>query len=305
MKTGSPFLCLQLHNIRPAHEIFPAYLRTEISHLIHQRLAALPSQVFEPIAIEFCARKIANGNGDMRRALEASIKAVDVLVDQEREEHTRKQNEPVPGVTETRPSQLVGMRHMSVALGSVTGGIGAGNQNVVAISTLPVPQQLLMCTIAKLVGDTLASRGLSVTLPASADVALRGQTNAARFIGGGGGPPANPLDLGNGSRSAAALRDAQRRRSGVPAGGDKQRRKELTLGNLRAAFAGLCKRVGVAEYTIGEFGTAVDLLCTLGLIEVRGGTNQGTHQRVVLQVPEDDVLLALADVPVLKNVVGA
>ncbi len=77
------------------------------------------------------------------------------------------------------------------------------------------------------------------------------------------------------------------------------------MGDLQAAHAGLCKRMGVGHYSSGEFATAVDMLRTLGLVELRGGAESGARRRVVLAVAEDDVMMALADVPVLKNVMGA
>jgi hypothetical protein len=49
---------LQRHNLRPLHEVFPAYLRHQFHQVISQRLVQLPGLVFEPAAIEFCSRKV-------------------------------------------------------------------------------------------------------------------------------------------------------------------------------------------------------------------------------------------------------
>jgi hypothetical protein len=98
-----------------------------------------------------------------------------------------------------------------------------------------------------------------------------------------------------------SLADAHRRRNSSIIASSK----ELTVGDLRAAHAGLCKRVGVTAYSQVEFNVAIDMLCTQGLVELKGGAGKGPMQRVGLQIAEDDVLMALANVPVLKDVVGA
>ena len=127
-------------------------------------------------------------------------------------------------------------------------------------------------------------------------------TSAARFIGHSGLPTEPTLG------PSASLADAHRRRPSVGGAKAAQRkgRGDLTLGELEEAHAALCKRVGVAGYSAMEFATAADVLCTLGLVELGGGGGgERRRQRVALRVAEDDVFMALADVPVLRDVVGA
>jgi len=308
--------------------MFPAYMRAQVFKLVSHRLATLPGPVFEPNAIEFCSRKVANGNGDMRRALEAAGQALDILVAEEQEKQLQQETEKAPAVigdgggvglgdNEIDPvkgslvvplSRRVGMRHMASALSRVTGGIGASNDNVSAIKKLPVPQQLLMCTVGKLLGETLGRRGLAVKAPSSAGAGATSNA-AAKFIGHSG-VVSDPVLFAPEPSSAKSLSGTHRRRSSSIGGGGAAsgRKHDLNLGELELAHAALCKRVGVTSYSSMEFATATDVLCTLGLVELSGGRvhtlADRKKQRVMLRVAEDDVLMALVDVPVLKDVVG-
>jgi hypothetical protein len=287
LRPGGPF---HRRNIHPAHEVFPSYKREDIASLLNERLSQLPGPVFDKNSIEFCARKIANGDGDMRRALEAASKAMEECILHPTANGSDKGN--------SMARCRVTMRHMNVALGKVTGGIGLSNENVAALRSLPVPQQVLMCTVAKLLGEVLPGRGLAVEIKPMKSFGngsrhLMGMTCALGHEDSNGGGPTRG-DLGNAWRRRSECKD-----------GNLKRTKELTVGDLQVAFKGLCKQIGVAEYTPAEFGTAMDLLSTLGLIHLGKGSAQNNSKRKVsLAVPEDDVMMALSDVPVLKSVVG-
>ena len=324
---------LHRHNLRPAHVIFPAYLSSQVVELITQRLCSLPGPVFDAKAVLFCARKIANGTGDMRLALEACSKAVAILAADEQERVLQKKESEGEVVRieggsssssgpsavvvpekekeiENKMNARVGLRPMAAALSKITGGMGVTNAIVGVIKKLPVPQQLLMATVAKLLGEKMGGRGLAVKVPSA-----RGPFSAAsHFIGTGIVETPLLVDFdsiafNNGSSSTkkggkrASLGAGHKRRGSFTAAAPGP--GELTVADLKAAHAGLCKRVGVGMYSGSEFATAMDMLSTMGLVEVKGGAGQGPRQRVTLQIAEDDVLMALADIPVLKDVVGA
>ena len=313
---------LYRHNIRPEHVIFPAYNNLEIAQVLEQRVRRLPGPVFDPKALMFCAKKISNGSGDMRRALEACAKAVTIHCNEQQKEVGSYEGE---GTAVATPPVLVSMRHMAVALSKVTGGIGMNNDNVAAIRKLPVPQQLMMVAVSKLLGEKSNARGWAVAVPSA-----RGTVSAAaRFIGTA--PIEQSLLTVHGNdpfTTSAAAQQQKKKKSSLMAGGRQRRlssafaapgdgqNKGLTVGDLKAAHTKLCKRVGVAPYGPSEFGMAMDMLCTMGLVAVGGAGGRGggfgtiagqggLRQRVSLSIAEDDVLMALADVPVLKHVVGA
>lgn len=297
LRPGGPF---HRFNLRPEHEVFPAYMRPQISDVLRQRLQKLPAAVFQDNCIEFCARKIANGAGDLRLALEAMALAVDAQVQEKNMETS------VPIGNQNNINKLVGMRHMAKSLSQVTGGIGINNEKVATIQQLPVPQQLLMVVIAKLLGDTLQNRGLKLKLPSKDRRNSFAATNSHHFIGSGNGAVVSDL-LPAPSMPSATFKTAHRRRSSHgtnSVGFDFLSRKDLTLGDIESAHAGLCKKVGVTQYNGSEFVTAAEMISTLGLVELVGKSDM-RQKRVLLRVPEDDILMALADKPILKDIVGA
>ncbi|KAK3163625.1 hypothetical protein QOZ80_1AG0006100 [Eleusine coracana subsp. coracana] len=70
---------LESLNCKPLVVTFRAYSKDQISDIIKHRLKVLEYDVFEPLALEFCARKIAAVSGDMRKALGVCRSAVEVF----------------------------------------------------------------------------------------------------------------------------------------------------------------------------------------------------------------------------------
>nr|CAB3478888.1 unnamed protein product [Digitaria exilis] len=64
---------------KPLVVTFRAYSKDQICDIIKHRLKVLEYDVFEPLALEFCARKVAAATGDMRKALGVCRSAVEVL----------------------------------------------------------------------------------------------------------------------------------------------------------------------------------------------------------------------------------
>jgi hypothetical protein len=294
------FPYLQRRGLRPAHIIFPAYKSADVADVLHQRLARLPGPAFDGNALELCARKVANGSGDMRRALEACALALDMLVQQVQQEkekvaeQQKEADEAAAAVVAPRPARLVGVRFMATALGRLTGGVGTAGAGVSAIRSLPPQQQLLMCLLGKLAGETLADRGLAVRAPPAAGRSNSTHQASGRsaFIGLGAGNGVGASGLGGGGAPVAAA--------------PPPRNREVLLGPLEQAHSTLCRQVGMQPYTSGEFATAVTILQDLGLAALIGPSkSEQARRRAVLRVPEEDLLMALADVPVLKGVIGA
>ncbi|BAC03316.1 putative CDC6 [Oryza sativa (japonica cultivar-group)] len=70
---------LESLNCKPLVVTFRAYSKDQISDIIKHRLKVLEYDVFEPLALEFCARKVAAASGDMRKALGVCRSAVEVF----------------------------------------------------------------------------------------------------------------------------------------------------------------------------------------------------------------------------------
>ncbi|THG21808.1 hypothetical protein TEA_023205 [Camellia sinensis var. sinensis] len=70
---------LQSLNCKPMVVTFRAYSKDQIILILQQRLMALPYTVFQPQALELCARKVAAASGDMRKALCICRNAIEML----------------------------------------------------------------------------------------------------------------------------------------------------------------------------------------------------------------------------------
>ncbi|KAI8110494.1 hypothetical protein M9435_002168 [Picochlorum sp. BPE23] len=266
-----PGAILHRFNLKPKNVVFPTYLRDQVSQLIRERLERLPGPVFDNRAIEFCARKIANGTGDMRRALSAASLAVDFATKE-------FNNRSVDGEDQTTsPKPLVGMSHMARALSKVSGGIGASNEHVNSIRTLPVPQQLIMCVVGAMIGENLKARGLKSS-----------EKRESQLMG---------MKLNHNVVSLPTYTSIGRV--------DTSKAKSIvTLTEIESNHRTLCSKSGVEQYSHSEFVTAMEVLSTLGLIQLSNGHgNSGmARTRVQLKVSEDDVWMALSSIPILKDI---
>ncbi|CAO2196893.1 unnamed protein product [Urochloa humidicola] len=120
---------LESLNCKPLVVTFRAYSKDQISDIIKHRLKVLEYDVFEPLALEFCARKVAAATGDMRKALGVCRSAVEVL-------EARLQNS-------VEELGIVTFDHMDIALSK------AFKSPVVdSILCLPQHQQMVLCALA-------------------------------------------------------------------------------------------------------------------------------------------------------------
>ncbi|PUZ53711.1 hypothetical protein GQ55_5G072500 [Panicum hallii var. hallii] len=121
---------LESLNCKPLVVTFRAYSKDQISDIIKHRLKVLEYDVFEPLALEFCARKVAAATGDMRKALGVCRSAVEVL-----EAKLQDSSDQELGI--------VTFDHMDIALSK------AFKSAVVdSILCLPQQQQMVLCALA-------------------------------------------------------------------------------------------------------------------------------------------------------------
>ncbi|TKW17801.1 hypothetical protein SEVIR_5G392300v4 [Setaria viridis] len=120
---------LESLNCKPFAVTFRAYSKDQISDIIKHRLKVLEYDVFEPLALEFCARKVAAATGDMRKALGVCRSAVEVL-------ETRLQDSD-------QELGIVTFDHMDIALTKAF-----KSPIVDSILCLPQHQQMVLCALA-------------------------------------------------------------------------------------------------------------------------------------------------------------
>ncbi|GKV26190.1 hypothetical protein SLEP1_g35535 [Rubroshorea leprosula] len=89
---------------KPLVVTFRAYSKDQILRILRERLMALPYVVFQPQALELCARKVAAASGDMRKALSVCRSAVQML-EAEMRESSSSPNSSVGEATDQQTPQ--------------------------------------------------------------------------------------------------------------------------------------------------------------------------------------------------------
>ncbi|GKV26191.1 hypothetical protein SLEP1_g35535 [Rubroshorea leprosula] len=93
-----------LQTCKPLVVTFRAYSKDQILRILRERLMALPYVVFQPQALELCARKVAAASGDMRKALSVCRSAVQML-EAEMRESSSSPNSSVGEATDQQTPQ--------------------------------------------------------------------------------------------------------------------------------------------------------------------------------------------------------
>ncbi|GMP89622.1 hypothetical protein CsSME_00041113 [Camellia sinensis var. sinensis] len=147
---------LQSLNCKPMVVTFRAYSKDQIILILQQRLMALPYTVFQPQALELCARKVAAASGDMRKALCICRNAIEMLEAELRDSacnldlssagngYSDQRKTPVQGLI-MQETDIVRVNHMAVALSKTY-----RSPILDTIQSLPQHQQIILCSAVKL-----------------------------------------------------------------------------------------------------------------------------------------------------------
>ncbi|KAG6412304.1 hypothetical protein SASPL_124979 [Salvia splendens] len=136
---------LQSLNCKPMVITFCAYSKDQIINILQERLKALPYTVFQPQALELCARKVAAASGDMRKALAVCRSAIEMLIGESMlssVDGTEDQQKPAAN---NMTSNQVRIHHVAAALSKVY-----KSPVVDTIISLPQHQQIILCSAVKL-----------------------------------------------------------------------------------------------------------------------------------------------------------
>ncbi|XP_030968911.1 cell division control protein 6 homolog B-like [Quercus lobata] len=148
---------LQSLNCKPMVVTFRAYSKDQILKILHERLMELPYTVFQPQALELCARKVAAASGDMRKALCVCRSAIEMVEAELRESSSNfsssivekafleQQRATAPDVLGKQEIDVVRLDYMVVALSKTY-----KSPIVDTIQSLPQHQQILLCSAVKL-----------------------------------------------------------------------------------------------------------------------------------------------------------
>ncbi|KAK8931308.1 hypothetical protein KSP39_PZI016736 [Platanthera zijinensis] len=124
---------LKSRNCNPFVVTYCAYSRYQIVEILQQRLETLGYRVFQPLALEYCARKVAAASGDMRKVLDVCRTAVEVLETELRDCATKEQADSVT------------FDHMDAALSKAF-----KSPKLDILQSLPQHQQIILCSLVKL-----------------------------------------------------------------------------------------------------------------------------------------------------------
>ncbi|KAL3518076.1 hypothetical protein ACH5RR_020665 [Cinchona calisaya] len=140
---------LQSLNCKPMVITFRAYSKDQIMVILQQRLTALPFVVFQPQALELCARRVAAASGDLRKALWVCRSAIEILEAEIRgsidDLNFPSTDEQFGNILAKQEPTIVRVDHMALALSK------AYRSPVVdTIQSLPQHQQIILCSAVKL-----------------------------------------------------------------------------------------------------------------------------------------------------------
>lgn len=143
-------------NCKPIVVNYRAYSKDQILKILEERLNKLPYTVFQPQALELCARKVAAASGDMRNALCICGSAIEMLESDIRdsacnlntsleEKSSSLQNRATaPDFMKKRDLDTVRVDHMALALAKTY-----RSPVVDTIQSLPHHQQIVLCSSMK------------------------------------------------------------------------------------------------------------------------------------------------------------
>ncbi|GFS97907.1 cell division control protein 6 homolog [Trichonephila clavipes] len=134
---------------------FPPYTKEQIVSILEDRLSEVQNNgtlVIKPIAIQFCARKIAAESGDVRKALNVCMRAIQVVEKRFSKQATLKSTSDDrcnPGSPMKRSTvvQCVDVQEISAVLLEVYGSrLQTSTSNSESI-TMPLHSMILLCTL--------------------------------------------------------------------------------------------------------------------------------------------------------------
>ncbi|XP_042017219.1 cell division control protein 6 homolog B-like isoform X1 [Salvia splendens] len=137
----------KLRSLNGKHMVitFCAYSKDQIINILQERLRALPYTVFQPQALELCARKVAAASGDMRKALAVCRNAIEILIGDSMLSSLDGTEDQQKSAENVSMSNQVRIDHVAAALSKVY-----KSPVVDTIISLPQHQQIILCSVVKL-----------------------------------------------------------------------------------------------------------------------------------------------------------
>ncbi|XP_078080227.1 cell division control protein 6 homolog [Mustelus asterias] len=137
---------------------FAPYTREQIVAIVQDRLNQVSGEkVLEPVAIQFCARKVSSVSGDARKALDMCRRAVEIVESNARNQPAAKSalKSDSPAKPARSPgSEKVGLLHVSQVISEVYGDRMKSSSG--SDECFPLQQKLLVCSLLLLIRQSKA-----------------------------------------------------------------------------------------------------------------------------------------------------
>lgn len=137
-------------NCKPQLLNFPPYTRNQIVAILQDRLTQVSrDQVLDNAAIQFCARKVSAVSGDVRKALDACRRAIEIVESDVKSQTVLKPLSECKSPSEPLIPKRVGLIHISQVMSEVDGNRMTLSQG--AQDSFPLQQKILVCSLMLLI----------------------------------------------------------------------------------------------------------------------------------------------------------
>jgi len=142
---------LQSHvRCRPQLLHFPPYSKDQIVTILQGRITGECREtqtVIDPMAVQFCARKVAAVHGDLRKALDICRRAIELVETQERCRRRKQTNGSSQAEPPSKPLRVT-LSHVASVISEV---YSSTVSSCSAQESIPLQQKLVACTLLLLV----------------------------------------------------------------------------------------------------------------------------------------------------------
>ena len=140
---------LHAFNCEPKLMHFLPYTREQIVQILEDRLSCMQNNVFKPLALQLCARKIAACTGDIRKALDVCRRAIEIVENKKDESILQMTSDDRcnPGSPmKSSFGKYVDVSDINAVLHEVYGSRLQTSDNS-KIVTMPLQQIVILCTL--------------------------------------------------------------------------------------------------------------------------------------------------------------
>eukprot|EP00879_Flechtneria_rotunda_P019090 GHRR01020044.1.p1 GENE.GHRR01020044.1~~GHRR01020044.1.p1 ORF type:complete len:500 (+),score=236.86 GHRR01020044.1:890-2389(+) len=149
---------LKLKLVSPTLICFPAYTTQQLANILASCVCKLPTKVFEPSALELCARSVASSSGDLRHALKACRAALDEL-ERQHSHQEKQQQQLAAAVASDWPAAVLPVSSLT---GGASGSMSAPSATVPAV-TPTVTVRYMMQALSRLASVRSSQFGAQAT----------------------------------------------------------------------------------------------------------------------------------------------